>query len=63
MHISHVVRDEPIVGCAGEREVKVHLNWVCEIRTAGSIGAKMKCGSGRDEGLQFIGCSDSKIVR
>ena len=51
MYISHVVRDEPIVGCAEEREVKIHLNWVCEVRTASSMRAKMECGGSRDEGL------------
>lgn len=62
MHISHVFRDEPIVGCAEEREVKIHLNWVCEVRSASSMGAKMEgCGS-RDEGLQFVSCADAKSV-
>ena len=43
MHVSHVIRDKPIVGCAKEREVKIHLDWVCEVRAAGRMGAEMKC--------------------
>ena len=41
MHVSHVIRDKPVVGCAKEREVKVALDWVNEVRAAGSVRAKV----------------------
>lgn len=51
MHIGHVVRDVPVVGCAGEREMEVDLDGVGESRTASCVGAKVEGGSGSDEGL------------
>jgi len=51
MHIGHVVRDVPVVGCAGKREMKVDLDGVNEISTASCVGAKVESGSGSDEGL------------
>jgi len=51
MHIGHVVRNVPVVGRAGEREMKVNLNGVNEIRTASCMGAKVESGSGGDKSL------------
>lgn len=43
MQICHVFRDEPIVGGAEEGKVKIHLNWVCQVRTANSVRTEMEC--------------------
>ena len=51
MEIGHVIRDKPIVGCAKEREVKISLDGVYEVRAAGSVRAEVECGCGEDEGL------------
>ena len=40
-----------IVGCAKEREVKVSLDGVYEVRAAGSVRTKVECGCDEDEGL------------
>ena len=52
MQISCIFRDEPVVGSAVQRKVKIHLNWVCQVRAARNVRAKMERCGGRDEGLK-----------
>jgi len=51
MHVGHVVRDVPVIGCTGKREMEVDLYRVDEISTASCMGAKVESGSCSDEGM------------